>query len=144
MTVSNDPERSTILVVDDEAMIRTILQRALSPRYRVIAVENPLAALDVLGREPIDFVMSDVNMPGGSGIDLVSQMHERWPDLQVAFLAAVIDEATQARIEDLGATLFIKPFDVPELLSMLELLVPAPRSRHQTVDNQELGRKAPI
>jgi len=92
----------------------------------VISADNPQSALEVLERERVDFLMTDVNMPGGSGIQLVQKVHEKFPDLPVAFLAAVIDEATQSRIEDLGAPLFIKPFDVEELLSMLELLVPQP------------------
>jgi len=115
-----------ILVVDDELMIRTILSRALASRYQVTTATNPQEALDILATGSFDFMMTDVNMPGGSGIELAQKVQQRHPDLPVAFLAAVIDEATQSRIEDLGAPLFIKPFDVQELLSMLELLVPQP------------------
>lgn len=116
--------KPSILVVDDEMMIRTILSRALASRYEVTVASNPQEALQILGTRRFNFMMTDVNMPGGSGIELAAEVQKRHPDMPVAFLAAVIDEATQSKIEDLGAPLFIKPFDVPELLSMLELLVP--------------------
>ncbi len=118
--------RPLVLVVDDELMIRTILKRALASRYRVVAASNPQEALEALEHERPDLVLTDVNMPGGSGIQMVREVHQRYPGLPVAFLAAVVDEATQASIEDLGAPLFIKPFDVQELLSMLELFVTVP------------------
>jgi DNA-binding response OmpR family regulator len=116
--------KPVVLIVDDEFMIRTILQRALASRYTVLTASNPQEAHEVLGENHIDFMLTDVNMPGGSGIQLVEELQARQPDLPVAFLAAIIDEETQARIESLGAPLFIKPFDVQELISMLEILVP--------------------
>lgn len=116
-------DRVRILVVDDEEMIRTILTRALGAKFRVTAVDGPKSAWHELEFERFELVMTDINMPGGSGLALASEIQQRLPGLQIAFLAAVIDEETHARIEAMGATLFVKPFDLVELVAMVETLV---------------------
>lgn len=121
-----DPEGPpAILVVDDEAMIRMILDRALGRKYNVTTVEGPHEALRALQDHRYALVMTDINMPGGSGLTLASNIRRLAPDTRVAFLAAVVDDDTHARIEQMGATLFVKPFDLPELLTMVETLLAA-------------------
>lgn len=114
----------TILVVDDEPMIRTIFRRLLANRYRALIAEDMAGALDILRAEDVDLVLTDINMPGGSGIDLAAAVHERWPQLPIAFMTGNIDERTHARVEELGAPLFTKPFNVDEMLTLLELMLP--------------------
>ena len=117
-----DGSRPSILVVDDEAMIRAILQRALRRVYDVTAVEGPQEALEAMAARRFDLVMTDINMPGGSGLDLAATIQAQVPPTPVAILSAVVDEDTHDRIEALAAPLFFKPFDIPELMTMLEAL----------------------
>ncbi|HEX9576846.1 MAG TPA: response regulator, partial [Myxococcales bacterium] len=59
--------KPSILVVDDEAQNRRILQRYLAPWCEVIEADSGLAALDLLATAPVDMVLLDVNMPGQDG-----------------------------------------------------------------------------
>lgn len=115
--------RPAILVVDDESMIRMILERALGRKYDVTAVGGPQEALAAVQNRQFELVMTDINMPGGSGLMLAASLRKQIPQVKIAVLAAVIDEEVQGRIEALGATLFVKPFDLPELVAMVERLI---------------------
>jgi len=67
----------TVLVVEDEPFIRLMLaDLLLDEGYRVVEAANVLEAIAILGREPIDTVITDIDMPGGlSGIDLANMIH---------------------------------------------------------------------
>ena len=72
-------ERPTILVVDDEEIIRDLCVRAL-PDYRVFEAENGQVALEFLEGENVDLLLVDVMMPVMNGLDLLKQIeavHER-------------------------------------------------------------------
>lgn len=103
-------------------MIRAILQRALGRIYNVTAVEGPQEALEAMAARRFDLVMTDINMPGGSGLDLAAAIRAQDPPTPVAILSAVVDDETHDRIEAMAAPLFFKPFDIPELMTMLEAL----------------------
>jgi DNA-binding NtrC family response regulator len=70
----------TVLLVDDEAPIVAALRRTLRGRgYKIVGVTSPAEALEVLAREPIDLVISDIDMPGMSGLDLVARVRREYP-----------------------------------------------------------------
>ncbi len=57
-------------------------------------------------------VLSDINMPGMSGIELLAEIRQTWPELGVFMITAYGDNATEARARDLGAERFLtKPVD---------------------------------
>ncbi|NDD27429.1 MAG: response regulator [Proteobacteria bacterium] len=122
MSVDSSDRRS-ILVVDDEAMIRGILVRALGRRHDVTAVESPQEALEALQAHAFDLVLTDINMPGGSGLDLAGTIRSERRSLPIAFITAVVDDTTQDRIEALEAPVFFKPFDLVELMRMVDALL---------------------
>jgi len=70
-----------ILVVDDEPAICHAVVRALAPDYEAISAASGEDALERLGSEPVDLLITDVQMPGIDGIELVRQVRARWPDL---------------------------------------------------------------
>lgn len=115
--------RHSILVVDDEPMIRAILQRALSRSCDVTTADGPATALEALQQQPFDLVLTDISMPGGNGIDLAEVIRARLPAQRIAFVSAVVDNAMQDRIENLSAPLFLKPFDIVELVTMVGVLL---------------------
>ncbi len=73
------------------------------------------AALELLkGQTPpgVGLVLSDINMPGMSGIELLAEIRETWPELGVFMITAYGDNATEAKARDLGAERFLtKPVD---------------------------------
>ena len=84
--VSTEPtaegQGETVLTVEDNAAMRRVATcqlRALN--YRVIEAESAAMALEILGREKVDLVLSDIIMPGGmSGAELASTIAARWPE----------------------------------------------------------------
>lgn len=116
---------ATILVVDDDADIRSVLRRLLERAgHRVTEADSARAAIDsVLGDERPDVVVSDVLMPERSGIDFYTDLVAVAPHLRqrVIFLTgAASDRQVHDRIEQLGVPLLAK-------LGDLQLVVDAVR-----------------
>ena len=67
-----------ILVVDDEAALRLLLMRELEDRGHVVtAAPHPAEALRLLEAEPVDLVLTDIRMPGLSGLQLTAEVRRR-------------------------------------------------------------------
>jgi EAL domain-containing protein (putative c-di-GMP-specific phosphodiesterase class I) len=81
---------NTVLVVDDDAEMSHLIQRVLAPEgYEVLLVDSGAAALDVLARQPIDVVVSDIHMPGMTGLELLRKIHAQDADLPVILMTGV-------------------------------------------------------
>ena len=122
----------SVLVVDDESFLRKIVSRWLSGAgYRCAEAASAGEALDYLERHETHLVTLDITMPGGSGIRLLPQIKQRWPETEVIILTAVQDAATAIEALTLGAYGYlIKPiegqdllFQVKKALQRRELLV---------------------
>lgn len=86
---SGQPEAKgsrTVLVVDDEAMVRNVTRRTLERAgYRVLQAENGRTALELLktAHQEVGLVLLDLTMPGLGGEETFTMMHECWPSLKV-------------------------------------------------------------
>jgi PAS domain S-box-containing protein len=108
-----------ILLVDDNADMRSYIRRLLTPRYRVTAVENGAAALAVAQVDPPDLVLSDVMMPEMDGFALLDALRRdpRTRETPLILLSARAGE--EAQLEGLSASAddyLAKPFSARELL----------------------------
>jgi CheY-like chemotaxis protein len=86
----------TILAVDDEADLLEAVRRVLSRRgHTVLTASVPTEALDACHhyRGRIDLLLTDVRMPGGSGIELAEQAVQLRPDLAVLYMSGLYDAA---------------------------------------------------
>jgi two-component system, cell cycle sensor histidine kinase and response regulator CckA len=106
-----------VLLVEDEAMVRAVAERALARQgYQVLTADNGEAALEVLetsGRP--DLLISDVVMPSMDGPTMVRHVRERYPDLPVLFMSGYAEEQLRKSI-DLDRVAFLpKPFSVQQL-----------------------------
>lgn len=113
-----DPKRRTILVVDDDPHIVEVLDvRLVSAGYAVVVATDGREALDVLSKTPVDLVISDVRMPGLTGLELQSRLEKTAPKLPIIFLTAYgsIQDAVQA-IKGGAVDYLTKPFEGRELL----------------------------
>ncbi len=71
----------TLLFVDDEANILSSLKRLFRPLgYRILTAESGAQGLEIMEREAIDLVVSDMRMPGMNGAQFLEQVNERWPE----------------------------------------------------------------
>ncbi len=110
-----------ILMVDDEPDAQELFRQNFRREIRkgVYAFDFAIsgeAALEVLkGQTPprvVVLVLSDINMPGMSGIELLAEIRQTWPEVGVFMITAYGDNATEARARDLGAERFLtKPID---------------------------------
>ncbi|WP_380877660.1 hypothetical protein ACFB49_13720 [Sphingomonas sp. DBB INV C78] len=112
----------TILLVEDEDMVRAVAERALSRQgYKVLTAANGEEALEVLdataeeGGEEIDLLVSDVVMPTMDGPTLVRHAREKFPNLPILFMSGYAEEQLRRSI-DLDRVAFLaKPFSVQQL-----------------------------
>ena len=121
-TAIAEPRQRNVLIVDDDALVRETLQFVLEDNgYTVHATASGADALQILEREPIDIVLSDIFMPGMNGFDLLRQMRERAPDIPVILITGYgsIEMARDALKQ--GASDFItNPYNIHEIPIMIE------------------------
>jgi two-component system cell cycle sensor histidine kinase/response regulator CckA len=107
----------TILLVEDEDMVRAVAERALTRHgYTVLTASNGEEALEVLnGGAAIDLLISDVVMPTMDGPTMVRIARKTWPDLPILFMSGYAEEQLRKSI-DLDRVAFLpKPFSVLQL-----------------------------
>ena len=102
-----------VLVVDDEASVRTLVQAILSREgYRVLDSGDPWEALGVAETHPIDLLLTDVSMPRMNGYELAMRIESMRPQTKVLFMSAYSEHGAL-----LGKPKFIaKPFSVDDMV----------------------------
>jgi DNA-binding NtrC family response regulator len=113
-----------VLVVDDEPDVETLFRQQFrremrQEHYALDFALSGRAALDILDShigEEIILLVSDINMPGMTGLELLSVFKQRRPDLPVFMISAYGDQDTIATAVECGANRFLtKPVDFPRL-----------------------------
>lgn len=116
--MGEEMEKLSVLIVDDEQFIRDIVSRWLSREgYLCTKARDGDEALAILAQQGFALIVSDIMMPGMTGIDLLRQIRTRYPHTAVIMLTGVDDRATATETIELGAYGYIiKPFEASELL----------------------------
>jgi DNA-binding response OmpR family regulator len=111
----------TVLVVDDEPMLRNLLSRLLQVEgYEVLVAEDGQSALDVVAREKPDLVLLDVMMPARNGLDVLGDLR-RTSQVPVILVSALVEEADRVVGLKMGADDYVtKPFSAAELSARVE------------------------
>lgn len=114
--------KRSLLIVDDDPRVRTSLVSALGDGHMTVrAAEDAESALAALDDGPVGVVLSDVKMPGMSGLDLLKMLKERAPDLDVILMTAYDDLPLVAEAMREGAADFlVKPLDLHQLRGVLD------------------------
>lgn len=109
----------SILVIDDEAALRQLLETSLSRKgYSVTTARDGLEAIDILGRmeQRFDIVLLDMNMPGATGIEVLKVLKITHPDTRVLVITGHLTPEARAEFEALGQRNFLrKPYTLDEL-----------------------------
>jgi DNA-binding response OmpR family regulator len=112
----------TVLVVDDELMMRKLVAKVLSrDGFQVVQAQDGDEALRILAGRPIDIVISDINMPGLNGFELLQAIKKSHPAMSVIMMTAYGDTYSVKDALLLGADEYItKPFQSQEIALMVE------------------------
>lgn len=118
------------LVVDDEPMVRHLLDRALTRTgFEVFEATDGGAALDLIGADEFDLVISDVEMPGIGGLELLQRVRLERPDLPVVLFSGHFELKPGQSAADFGAfAVLAKPCSIAEV-QRTALLAVAARAR---------------
>jgi two-component system nitrogen regulation response regulator GlnG len=112
----------TILVADDDAGIRTVIEQALARAgYRAMATPSADALWQWAADDEGDLVITDIVMPDGDGLDLLDRIKKIRPDLPIIVMSARSTLLTAVRATERGAFEFLpKPFDINDLLKVIK------------------------
>ncbi|MGH2632266.1 MAG: response regulator [Tepidiformaceae bacterium] len=118
-----------ILVVDDDNPVRVMLARLLRTQgYTVVQATSALEARRVLEERRPDLLISDIVMPGESGIELRRHVAGRWPGLPVILVSGYSTEGPAEFASRTPHTRFVqKPFAAEQILALVDdILAPPP------------------
>jgi diguanylate cyclase (GGDEF)-like protein len=114
-------DKPRILVIDDDEQVRCLLLDLLGEVYNCREVSSAEAALSVLGQESFDLIISDIDMGGMSGLELVPHVHSISPDSVVLMISGKSNIETAIAAMHAGAFDYImKPFDVRHVEAAVE------------------------
>ena len=111
--------RATILIIDDEALIRALLRFSLEAAgYEVTEAANGRQGLDLYRERPTDLIITDIAMPELNGLDLILELTRQFLHAKVIAISGVGGEQNVLDVAKLlGARwTFQKPFSIPQLL----------------------------
>ncbi|MFZ9840630.1 MAG: response regulator transcription factor [Candidatus Nanopelagicales bacterium] len=125
MTSSINQSTPRVLIVDDEAGIRSLLSETLSlVGYSTLSAENGMQAMSLLRAEKFDLVLLDINMPLLSGFEAISRIKKLDSHLPVIMVSARQDKSDVIEGLKLGADDYIsKPFNLEELVMRVNALL---------------------
>jgi putative two-component system response regulator len=123
---SNDTKRRTnILIVDDENSIREVLAEGLmGAGYPCSTASDADDAMRKLQSVRFNLVLSDIRMPGGTGLELLEQIKDHDPDIDVIMVSGVVDTGTAIESIRQGARDYVtKPFNLTDVLFTVDRVV---------------------
>lgn len=115
-------QSETVWIVDDDRSIRWVLEKALQQEgVTTQSFDNADSVLHRLSRQQPDVIISDIRMPGSSGLDLLAQIRDILPRLPVIIMTAHSDLESAVASYQGGAFEYLpKPFDVDEAVSLVK------------------------
>lgn len=115
-------DKSSIWVVDDDESIRWVLEKGLTERgITVQTFDSANKVIEKLETENPQLILTDIRMPGKSGIDLLDQVKELRPEIPVIVMTAHSDLESAVESYEHGAWEYLpKPFDIEEAISMVQ------------------------
>jgi FixJ family two-component response regulator len=116
------PETTVIAVIDDDESFRTALAESLSTfGYEVEEYASAMAFISGNGRRLCNLIVTDVQMPGMSGLDLARRLAASGSKAPVILITARSDAGLEATAADAGATCLLeKPFAIGDLIECIE------------------------
>jgi len=128
MTAPSNPDKTTILLVDDEQSVRAIVLKILRRAgYNVLEAENGDSALRIAEAhtERIHLLVTDMFMPGLRGPEVAARLAQTRPGLRVLFMSGYADQDARTGVPA-GANFLNKPFSGADLAKTVEAVLKGP------------------
>lgn len=113
-----------ILIVDDERMFLMSLSESLIQSlkgFNVFTAENGEEAIKILGSRPVNLLITDLQMPGKNGFDLLKHVKDFFPDMSVIVISAYINVDMMKGLKSLGFSQILeKPIDFEDLIGKIK------------------------
>jgi CheY-like chemotaxis protein len=110
--------RRRVLIVDDEAMIRTLLSNVLSTQYSVMTAENGLEALMLFESNRFDLLVTDLVMPQMNGVELIHRLRRYHADLPVLVMTGYTNVEVDRQVSFIS-----KPFTIQDFKRKVEVTI---------------------
>ena len=135
---------NSILIVEDDPTLRELLFELFSDRYRCFAASSAEEAMSRLASERLDVVLTDISMSGMSGLELLGQVRQRWPQTTVIIISGIRDKEYAEGLVKMGAFEYIvKPFEITDLFQSVERAMKlhgAPSEEQSVAPGQQPGQ----
>jgi len=115
--------KNSILIVDDDSMIRQTLRILLRDAgFEVLGeASDGIKAMELLKKHKPGIVLLDINMPGSSGLDVLNDMHTEYPDIEVVMISGSASaEDVKTAVERGAAGYIVKPFNVKNVVQNIK------------------------
>jgi DNA-binding NtrC family response regulator len=104
---------ASLLVVDDDKYVRDVLYDLFADEHRCHTTDSAEKALALIDEEFYDVVLTDISMPGLSGLELLGLIRQRYPDTPVIIISGITDQEHKRGLMKLGAfDYLLKPFNL--------------------------------
>lgn len=116
-----------ILVIDDDRSARMLLERVLQRAgHNVTLVDNAEEGLQLITRGGFDLLITDKNLPGTDGLEVLRQAREKQPRMQAILVTGFPTHETQTHARELGVFSYVtKPFGVHDILDICDAAIRA-------------------
>jgi two-component system nitrogen regulation response regulator GlnG len=131
-----------IWIIDDDKSIRWVFEKALArTEFEFKTFSSVPEAMELLGKETPQVIVSDIRMPNGSGLDFLSAVKQRLPDTPVIIMTAYSDlESAVAAFQGGAFEYLAKPFDVEQAIDVIRRAV---EETHRQVNEQMEQEETP-
>jgi DNA-binding NtrC family response regulator len=128
---------SSILIVDDDQNIRKVLKDLMEKEgFHALTAHDVDTALPIIEKQDLDLIITDLKMPGKSGMDLITLSRERKPAVPIIMITAFGNiEAAVTAIKKGAFDFITKPFDESELLNVIEKAISESEMNKELISN---------
>ena len=136
----NDKPLSILFVDDEPGILKALRRLFMDEDWQIFLAASGQEGLEILAREPVDLVVSDVRMPEMNGIEFLLQVKEKYPDISRVFLSgyAEKDKIAEALAEGCALQIIPKPWEDDELREIICNLLD--QKMHTSEDLETLDR----
>lgn len=144
--MATNPGGERLLVVDDAPDTRDLLERNLSARgYRVFTAPGVAEAVRLLESTPVDLVITDLKMPGASGLDLIRHVRENFKNVEIMVITGYPSiEGAVTAVKSGAEDYLSKPFTQEELLTAVRKALDKLRVRRASRAEEATGPGPPV